>query len=69
MVALLGPCIRPPWYEIDFAATIARQCELAGIGVVCDCGITTASDLDRYYSYRVEKGRTGRMLALLGLAG
>jgi len=27
----------------------------------------TACDLQSYYSYRAEKGRTGRMLALLGL--
>jgi copper oxidase (laccase) domain-containing protein len=32
-----------------------------------DSGVCTACDLDRYYSYRVEKGKTGRMLALVGL--
>jgi len=26
-------------------------------------------DLQRYYSYRAEKGKTGRMLALIGLNG
>ncbi|MFM7605090.1 MAG: laccase domain-containing protein, partial [Prosthecobacter sp.] len=26
----------------------------------------TTSDRNRFYSYRLEKGRTGRMLALLG---
>jgi copper oxidase (laccase) domain-containing protein len=30
-------------------------------------GVCTACDLERYYSYRVEKGKTGRMLALLGI--
>jgi hypothetical protein len=29
--------------------------------------VCTACDLARYYSYRAEKGKTGRMLALLGL--
>jgi polyphenol oxidase len=67
LVAQLSPCIRPPHYEIDFAAEIARQCRDAGIQEIHDNGICTACDLDRYYSYRAEKGRTGRMLALLGL--
>lgn len=65
LVAVLGPCIRPPHYEIDFAAEIARQAEAAGIGEFHDAGIDTAADLDRNYSYRIEKGRTGRMLALI----
>ncbi len=67
VIAQLGPSIRPPHYEIDFAAEIVRQCREAGIRMVNDCGICTACDLDRYYSYRAEKGRTGRMLAFLAL--
>jgi polyphenol oxidase len=67
LVVQLSPCIRPPHYEIDFAAEIVRQCRDAGIEEIHDSGICTACDLDRYYSYRAEKGRTGRMLALLGL--
>jgi copper oxidase (laccase) domain-containing protein len=31
---------------------------------VHDCGVCTSSDLGRYYSYRVEKGKTGRHLAV-----
>ncbi len=65
IVAQLSPCIRPPLYEVDFAAEIARQLRHAGVGQVADCGANTGADLDRYYSYRVEKGRTGRLLALL----
>jgi copper oxidase (laccase) domain-containing protein len=65
LVAQLSPCIRPPHYEVDFAAEIARQLSQAGVKQVADCGANTAADLDRYYSYRMEKGRTGRMLALL----
>ena len=67
LVVQLSPCIRPPHYEIDFAAEIARQCREAGISAVHDCNVCTACDLNRYYSYRAEKGRTGRMLALLML--
>jgi hypothetical protein len=67
MVVQLSPCIRPPRYEIDFAAEIVRQCRALGVQGIHDSGICTACDLDRYYSYRAEKGKTGRMLALLGL--
>jgi purine-nucleoside/S-methyl-5'-thioadenosine phosphorylase / adenosine deaminase len=68
MIVQLGPCIRPPHYEIDFAAEIVRQAREAGVREVHDCGICTGQNVDRYYSYRVEKGRTGRMLAKLALA-
>src|SRR6266496_5682578 len=67
MIVQLSPCIRPPYYEVDFAAEIAQQCRTLGIQQIYDSGICTACDLDRYYSYRAEKGKTGRMLALLGL--
>jgi copper oxidase (laccase) domain-containing protein len=67
IVAQLSPCIRPPNYEVDFAALIVGQCRAAGVVEVHDCGICTAANLDRYYSYRAERGKTGRMLALLAL--
>ncbi|MCX6966984.1 MAG: polyphenol oxidase family protein [Verrucomicrobia bacterium] len=67
VIVQLSPCIRPPLYEVDFAAEIIRQCEAMGVGEVVDCGSCTGQNLDRYYSYRLEKGRTGRMLALLSL--
>jgi purine-nucleoside/S-methyl-5'-thioadenosine phosphorylase / adenosine deaminase len=67
LVVQLSPCIRPPHYEIDFAAEIVRQARAAGARQVFDSGICTACDLARYYSYRAEKGRTGRMLAVLAL--
>jgi polyphenol oxidase len=68
LVVQLSPCIRPPHYEIDFAAEIVRQCRALGVTEVNDSGVCTACDLHRYYSYRAEKGRTGRMLAFLALA-
>lgn len=65
LVVVLGPCIRPPDYEVDFAAEIRRQAEDVGVGEYHDEGLNTAGDLTRNYSYRIEKGRTGRMLALM----
>lgn len=67
----LSPCIRPPDYEIDFAAEIREQCLASGVPekAIFDGGVSTARNLERYYSYRVEKGKTGRMLAFLGRRG
>jgi hypothetical protein len=67
MVVQLSPCIRPLHYEVDFAAEIVRQCRNLGVKEIHDSGVCTACDVDRYYSYRAEKGKTGRMLALIGL--
>ena len=67
MIVQLSPCIRPPHYEVDFAAEIIRQCRALCVQHIHDSGTCTACDLQRYYSYRAEKGRTGRMLAVLGL--
>jgi hypothetical protein len=67
MIVQLSPCIRLPHYEVDFAAEIVRQCRALGVTEVHDSGVCTACDLARYYSYRAEKGKTGRMLALVGL--
>jgi YfiH family protein len=64
LIVQLGPCIRPPHYEIDFAAEIGRQARACGVHHYHDCGTCTASNLDRYYSYRAEKGKTGRMWAV-----
>jgi copper oxidase (laccase) domain-containing protein len=63
----LSPCIRPPLYENDFAADIVAQARAAGVGEVIDDRICTGRDTAHYYSYRVERGRTGRMLAVLSL--
>lgn len=66
---VLSPCIRPPLYEIDFAADIRQQALSAGVlsKHYYDARICTASNVDKYYSYRAERGKTGRMLALLGM--
>lgn len=68
VVVQLSPCIRPPAYEVDFAQGIRAQCLEMGVkpSNLHDCGLCTSTDLQCFYSYRVEKGKTGRMLALLG---
>lgn len=68
LTAEISPCIRPPLYETDFAAGIAQQARAAGVEDVRDAGICTGSNIGTYYSYRVERGLTGRMLAVLALA-
>ncbi len=68
LVVQISPCIRPPHYEVDFASEIVRQARSCGVEQVGDAGRCTACDLQSYYSYRAEKARTGRMLALLALS-
>ena len=67
LIVSLAPCILPPAYEIDFARQIEASARNAGVTQFFDCGICTSSALERYYSYRIEKGATGRMLAILGI--
>ena len=64
----LSPCIRPPQYEIDFAALIVAEARTAGVRQIFDPGTCTGANAHRYYSYRTEQGKTGRMLALLALS-
>jgi len=68
LIVQLSPSIRPPHYEVDFTAEIVRQVRAHGVDQIHNSGQCTACDLQHYYSYRAEKGRTGRMLALLALA-
>ncbi len=67
-IAVISPCIRPPHYEMDISGTIVSQLEACGIlpANITDCGLDTAADLETFYSYRMEQGNTGRMLALFG---
>ena len=67
-VAVISPCIRPPHYEVDIPTAIRQQLENAGLSPdnIIDSGLDTADDLQTFYSYRIEKGKTGRMLALFG---
>ena len=65
MLGFLGPCIRPPHYDVNFAEEILRQLRSEGIGELVDSGFCTASDPERFYSYRREMGKTGRHFAVL----
>lgn len=68
LIVQIAPCIRPPAYEIDFAAQIVESCLDSGVPAeqVHDCGTCTTSDPERYYSYRMEKGKTGRLFGVIG---
>lgn len=63
MMALLGPCIRPPHYDVDFASEILRQLRQERVGEIVDSQMCTASRPERFYSYRREQGKTGRHFA------
>ena len=67
-IAVISPCIRPPHYEVDIPARIKEQLATAGLHCenIIDSELDTAADLESFYSYRIEKGNTGRMLALFG---
>jgi copper oxidase (laccase) domain-containing protein len=67
----ISPCIRPPHYEEDFLKALEEQLHGAGVPreQVSVSGECTGAKVGQYYSYRIEKGKTGRMLALLGRIG
>jgi copper oxidase (laccase) domain-containing protein len=67
LIVEIGPCIRLCCYEVDFAKEIRHQARNAGITEIHDEQICTACHPDLYYSYRRERGLTGRMLATLTL--
>lgn len=67
-VAVISPCIRPPHYEVDIPTIIKSQLAEAGLAPenIIDSELDTAADTETFYSYRIEKGNTGRMIALFG---
>jgi copper oxidase (laccase) domain-containing protein len=67
LIMQISPCIRPPNYEVDFAADIRTQIAEAGVREIHDCRSCTGSNLEKYYSYRKEEGQTGRLLAAMAL--
>src|SRR5207244_6173333 len=42
LIIQLSPCIRPPHYEVDFAAEIIAQCRSLGVRQIYDNGACTA---------------------------
>ena len=65
VVAALSPCIHSCCYDIDFVSEIKRQLQSEGVQTIWRHPHCTGCHLDRYYSYRKEKGKTGPMLAYL----
>ncbi len=67
VLAVLGPSIGPCHYEMDIGSEIEKQLRDAGVRDIVHPRLCTACHLDHFYSYRAEKGQTGRMLAVLML--
>ncbi len=65
--AFISPSIGPCHYEMDIWSSLERQLHQAGVGNVHNPRVCTACHLDRYFSYRAEKGQTGRMFAVLAM--
>jgi copper oxidase (laccase) domain-containing protein len=66
-LAFISPSIGPCHYEIDIWNGIEQQLRDAGVTDIHNPRVCTACHLDRYFSYRVEKGNTGRLFALISL--
>lgn len=69
LVAALSPCIHACCYEVDFVGEIEQQLRREGVAEVWRHPDCTACKMDQYYSYRRERGRTGRMLAFMMIRG
>jgi copper oxidase (laccase) domain-containing protein len=67
-VALIGPSIGDGCYPFRLWEENARQLREAGIGRVVNARLCTACNLAHFYSYRAEKGFTGRMLSAIIVA-
>jgi len=67
LLAVIGPCIGPCHYEVDLWSAIEQQLRAAGVRDIHNERRCTACHLDRYFSYRAERGQTGRMFALAAL--
>ncbi|MBI4026429.1 MAG: polyphenol oxidase family protein [Verrucomicrobia bacterium] len=65
MISALSPCIHRCCYEVDFIGEIEQQLRAEGVGEIWRHPDCTGCHPERYYSYRKEKGQTGRMLAFM----
>ncbi len=65
--AFIGPSIGPCHYEMDIWSAVETQLRESGVTDIHSPKICTACNLTRYYSYRAEKGQTGRMFGILML--
>jgi copper oxidase (laccase) domain-containing protein len=66
-LAFISPSIGPCHYEMDIWNGVEEQLREAGVHDIHNPRVCTACHLDRYFSYRAEKGQTGRMFAILAL--
>jgi polyphenol oxidase len=66
-LAYISPSIGPCHYEVDIWNGIETQLRDAGVHDIHNPRVCTACHLDRYFSYRAERGQTGRMFAVLSL--
>jgi copper oxidase (laccase) domain-containing protein len=66
-VAVISPSIGPCHYEMDLWSGVETQLREAGVLEIQNPRVCTACRLDRYFSYRAERGHTGRMFAVLAL--
>jgi copper oxidase (laccase) domain-containing protein len=66
-LAFISPSIGPCHYDMDIWGGIEEQLREAGVHDIHNPRVCTACHLDRYFSYRAEKGQTGRMFAVLAL--
>ncbi len=67
ILAVIGPSIGPCHYDMDLWTPIENQLRTAGVRDIHNARCCTACHLDKYFSYRAERGHTGRMFALLAL--
>lgn len=60
---------RPDWPRphVDLNADLTRQLTEAGVEAVGVSGECTVAGVGRFYSYRAEGGRTGRMIGFVGI--
>jgi len=66
--ALIGPSIGDGCYPVRLWDENVRQLRAVGVERIVAPALCTRCNLDRFYSYRVEKGCTGRMVSAIILA-
>ncbi len=67
MVAVIGPSVGPCHYPVDLWERNEKTLSRIGVGLVFNTKICTICNLSQFYSYRAEKGLTGRMLSAIML--
>lgn len=68
-VALIGPSVGDGCYPQRLWEENVAQLRAAAVGRIVEPGLCTRCNLNEFYSYRAEKGFTGRMLSTIILSG